>query len=73
MTGNVKEWCQDMYLTYKKSKIALVNPNYSDSAGTHRVARGGSFDTPDHSMTVKFHSINDFEYNPKEYGFRLAM
>lgn len=73
MTGNAEEWCQDYFVSFK-SKEALVDPVYNaDSLEGNRVARGGSYDTPDHSMTAKFHGISDYKYTPGVSGLRLAM
>lgn len=73
MTGNVEEWCQDMYLPFKDRNAKYVNPNYRDSVGTLRVARGGCYSDPDHMMTVIFHSINNYGSDPKTVGLRLAL
>lgn len=73
MTGNAEEWCQDYYVTFK-SKTALVDPVYvEDPLKGHRVARGGHYNTPDHSMTAKFHAISDYNFEPQGSGIRLAM
>lgn len=40
MTGNVLEWCQDLYGSYSSS--SQVNPTGATS-GSHRVLRGGSW------------------------------
>lgn len=73
MTGNVEEWCQDMYVPFTYSNVKLVNPNFKDSTGTNRVARGGNYLKPDHSMTVNFHSIDNYWREPKTVGLRLAL
>ena len=41
MTGNVSEWCQDIYGVYQLS--TLPNPCGADT-GSYRVVRGGSYD-----------------------------
>lgn len=42
MSGNVLEWCQDWYGSY--SSAAVTDPTGA-SSGSHRVARGGAWDS----------------------------
>jgi len=74
MTGNLEEWCQDMYVAFTDTEV-VVDPiyNYEKSDGRERVARGGSFASPDHSIGVKFHSINQYWDAPSNSGLRLAL
>lgn len=72
MTGNVEEWVQDYYVSFKSDSLVIDPLGVGDDSISYRVARGGSFATPDHSMTVNFHSINDFSYHPEAVGLRLA-
>ena len=72
MTGNVEEWVQDLYVSFKSDTL-VIDPLYvGDDSVSSRVARGGSFATPDLSMTVNFHSTNRFSYHPETVGLRLA-
>ncbi|MDR1348828.1 MAG: SUMF1/EgtB/PvdO family nonheme iron enzyme [Prevotellaceae bacterium] len=70
MTGNVSEWCSDLYGAY--TSPAQTNP-IGSSTGTSRVTRGGCYRSVDWDM----HIAHRYGYNPGrrdvEIGFRLVL
>ena len=71
MAGNVWEWVSDWYSeTYYRNSPAS-NPLGPDG-GTHRVLRGGTWDSPDHNL----HTSRRLKYKPAFYtegiGFRCS-
>lgn len=69
MSGNVWEWCQDMYGIY--SSEPQVNPKGVD--GTKRVARGGSWFNYSKPCRVSFRMKFDSDDQYSNLGFRLAL
>jgi len=69
MSGNVSEWCSDLYGSYSVSE--QQNPKGS-SSGSSRVCRGGSWYNPSKNLSVSSRDSN----KPDDYysiiGFRLA-
>lgn len=67
MSGNVWEWCEDLYDSY----------SYIGSATTlglsERVLRGGAWKYSDEFCKVSFRNSNNPDYHYSEYGFRLAL
>ena len=70
MSGNVSEWCQDLYGTY--TSAAQTNPTGSTS-GSHRVYRGGSWGVNARYCRVSYR----LNYTPtgisSNYGLRLVL
>ena len=70
MTGNVSEWCQDLYGPYTLS--TQPNPCGADT-GSYRIVRGGSYDecvANSHLSVRRWHLPETFT----EYiGFRVAL
>jgi len=87
MSGNVPEWCWDLYANYKMEH--QVNPVGSDS-GMYQILRGGSWSqdairqrvafrtaiSPDMTCSVPLHLINQRTYGFGKYqsgsGFRIS-
>lgn len=69
MSGNVLEWCNDMYGAY--SSAVQTNPT-GPASGSGRVFRGGCWDHDAFGCRVarRFHSESDFTFI--YLGFRLA-
>ena len=73
MTGNVAEWCSDYYVQFTSDE-SIMDPDYGDEIyHNNRVARGGSYKSPSHVITAKFHDISYFDYHPEGSGLRLAL
>jgi sulfatase modifying factor 1 len=72
MTGNVWEWCQDVYGDEYYKESPRENPK-GVASGTYRVNRGGSWgnDSEDIRATVRYDLI--VVYRSSGVGFRLAM
>ncbi len=72
MTGNVREWCQDVYTSdfYSESKNA-TNPIYEES-GSNRVIRGGSWDGHSEYCRSANRSNRTPSNSDDNIGFRLA-
>jgi formylglycine-generating enzyme required for sulfatase activity len=70
MSGNVQEWCQDLYSTYSSS--AATNP-HGPKSGYDRVARGGGWCFGAYDSRVSSRSFNA-PSNPCNFlGLRLAL
>ena len=71
MSGNVREWVQDVYASDAYGKHARKNPIY-DGSGSLRVGRGGSW----HSDAGYLRCAVRYSYSPgyrhSSLGFRLA-
>ncbi len=65
MSGNVREWCSDLYVSYSSS--AETNPY------RFRVFRGGSWGYDAQCCRVSFRSNNGPSYHSASLGFRLVM
>lgn len=70
MSGNVWEWCQDLYGSY--SSLDQTNPEGS-STGSFRVLRGGCGITSAENCRVSCRYHFDPECGLNEFGFRLAL
>jgi len=71
MSGNVGEWCQD----YKKDEYesgSQTNPQ-GPSSGSHRVLRGGSWDSDAWYCRVSNRPFADPDYWFNIVGFRLVL
>jgi len=73
MSGNVWEWCQDLFSTEAYHRHAKNNPVISDNASNNRVARGGGYS----SVSRFVRSAQRGEYLPakrdRNIGFRIVM
>ena len=70
MTGNVWEWCQDWDDSYDSS--AQTNPTGA-SSGSHRVVRGGSWDSSPWDCRSSNRECGVPEYSGNEFGLRLVL
>ncbi len=74
MSGNVNEWCADVYEAYTaqaQTNPTGVNANAEDDVS--RVHRGGNFLDGDDCCRVAFRAENNFySYNPT-WGFRVVI
>jgi len=69
MSGNVAEWCNDVYEGYKSGK--QENPS-GPRTGSSRVVRGGSWNDYDQLCRVYSREGHPAEYRSKAIGIRLA-
>ena len=70
MSGNVEEWCDDVWLKYRKG--TWTNPHFS-IGGTSRVCRGGSWNSFVTDLLVCLH-VGEIPSTRKEtIGLRLAL
>jgi sulfatase modifying factor 1 len=69
MSGNVCEWCNDLYGTYSSS--AQTNPTGATSGG-NRVFRGGSWLIEDRGCRVAARDYFAPIYRNLDFGFRLV-
>ncbi len=69
MTGNVSEWCQDIYGAYQLS--TLPNPCGADT-GSYRVVRGGSYDECNANSHLSVRRWYLPETSAGYIGFRVA-
>ena len=70
MTGNVWEWCQDLYGAYGDS--SLSNPTGATS-GDYYVYRGGSWYSYESNCRVSYRSRNTPDYWSDKLGLRLVL
>ncbi len=70
MSGNVWEWCQDLYGDYRSS--AQTNPT-GPSSGSNRVLRGGSWSGSAWSCRVSFRYDSNPSFRNFNFGLRLAL
>ena len=69
MSGNVWEWCNDIYGSYKLS--SLKNPSGA-SSGKERVIRGASRSEKENDCRVSLRNSSEPEHRTPFLGFRLA-
>jgi len=69
MSGNVLEWCSDMYVTYPTGSV--TDPNVTTGIG--RVVRGGSFASRADECTSARRSVFGSMYRGSDTGFRLVL
>ncbi len=72
MTGNVCEWCQDIYGADSYKKHQLDNPIYLDR-GSYRVVRGGSWFCKPKRMRTSSRDRHNQNHKSGDLGFRIAM
>ena len=70
MTGNVLEWCSDIYGAY--SSASAVNPR-GPATGSYRVLRGGSWDDILSYCRISFRSSEALETRYGYIGFRVVV
>jgi len=68
MHGNVQEWCLDWY----DSNLGDATDPQGPSSGSHRVIRGGSWDTPANCCISAERLPGDRSYESSSHGFRLV-
>ncbi len=70
MSGNVREWCEDVYDENAYSRHARNNPLIT-SGGSNRVRRGGSWDNDPGFLRCAYRSWDNAGYSSSGLGFRL--
>jgi formylglycine-generating enzyme required for sulfatase activity len=70
MSGNVWEWCEDVYIADIYSRSDKKNPIYV-SGGPNRVIRGGSWDSVPDRVRCAYRDYNDPSNRDINVGFRL--
>ncbi len=72
MSGNVYEWCHDIYseTAYKSHKYK--NPVITDG-GTKRVIRGGSWSNSPHELRCTYRAGVNQDFKGNYIGFRIVM
>lgn len=81
LTGNVREWCRDVWRSYEPSSVRLSDPEFPqkpDAKGVEMVVRGGSFATSgsDGKTTARSKSIARDATSAddlKGVGFRIVL
>jgi formylglycine-generating enzyme required for sulfatase activity len=71
MSGNVCEWCQDIYNNNAYMKHSRYNPVYTDNS-SFRVIRGGSWVNSSRYLRVSKRSLGGKGRRGNFLGFRLA-
>jgi formylglycine-generating enzyme required for sulfatase activity len=69
MSGNVREWCWDIYGDYPSGP--QTDPHGATS-GSYRVYRGGGFSYSAGSCTVSFRLYGEATYSNPNVGFRVC-
>ena len=72
MSGNVSEWCEDIYAKDAYLRHSFDNP-VNTSEGSSRVLRGGSWNSGDYACESTFRMFHSPDYRYKEIGFRLVL
>ena len=70
MSGNVWEWCQDLYGEYS---FSFTNNPEGSTSGYHHVNRGGSWFYDARFCRVSFRNHNSPSYSSNNLGLRLAL
>ena len=70
MSGNVWEWCKDLYGDYQSN--SQTNPT-GPSEGEKRVFRGGGWDGHDRIVRVSYRHNSTPDYRFNNVGLRLAL
>lgn len=72
LSGNVGEWCADLYYNSYASASGHTDPS-GPPQGTHRVVRGGSYDSPLIDCRTSRRSLLNPEYRSRLTGMRLCI
>jgi formylglycine-generating enzyme required for sulfatase activity len=70
-SGNVREWCLDRFDPRWYQRGARRNPR-GPARNTHRVVRGGSFQSPAETLRLQFRDHFDATKKAPDLGFRVA-
>ena len=70
MTGNVWEWCQDIYGPYNGA--TADNPK-GETTGTARVFRGGGWSNSEKFCRISVRNFDDPYKTSYDLGLRLAL
>ncbi len=70
MSGNVNEWCWDLFMAYLKT--SLTNP-YGSTNGMYRIFRGGSFIHGGIYLSPIARQYTNPECDLDDVGFRVAV
>jgi formylglycine-generating enzyme required for sulfatase activity len=70
MGGNVYEWCNDWHSSY--SSGPATNPT-GPSSGTHRVYRGGGWDSNSAYVKSAYRFYNGPKSGLRSYGIRVVL
>jgi len=78
LTGNVREWCRDVWRRYERQPKPEVDPqpepNSREQAAVERVVRGGSFmSPPEMGSTTNRDEPHDASQATSDIGFRIVV
>lgn len=73
MSGNVCEWCQDMYDSESYSKLHVDDPKCEESVTKRRVLRGGSWKNESNTCRVANRQSGNPDHGYDNRGFRLVL
>ena len=74
MSGNVWEWCQDLFAAYpSEAQVNPTGPSYKENGRDFRVLRSGSAATVFWKTRVSKRSENLANHFKTTMGFRLAL
>lgn len=68
MSGNVYEWCWDIYADYPLT----AQTDYRGGSGSHHIFRGGCYSDPDSELQVGFRLSGSTDLIHESIGFRVA-
>ena len=70
MSGNVSEWCYDLYADYRLDSKYVQDPKGADVSKEY-VIRGGSWKSEKSACRIAARGHNEKGVDKQEYGFRL--
>lgn len=73
MSGNVWEWCSDMYDDYMSGSQVNPNPQRTRKSYSQRVLRGGGWDDRKWDCRVSLRGLSDPIDRDAGTGFRLCL